>query len=342
MSSVFAVINGTTIVERRSVIAVLGGVAVAGAFAVLAQQGLQQRRIGVFMNLAADDPEAASRLDAFLQRMEELGWRDGHNMRIDYRWGAGNADRHGAYAAELISSGSEVIVAAGGPIVKMLQQATQTVPIVFVQAIDPVGAGIVNNLSRPGGNTTGFASIDYRMGEKRLQLLKELVPQLTRIAVIRDPMTSAGTGQLTAIQAVGPMFGVDVRAIDALDPDEVERAVAAFAAESNGGLLVTTSTFATVHRERLSSIAAQHRLPAIYPSPLFVASGGLVSYGSAVARQYELAAGYVDRILKGTKPGDLPVQQPTQYELAINLTTAHSLGIEVSRRFLARADHIFE
>jgi putative ABC transport system substrate-binding protein len=294
------------------------------------------------MNLAAGDPEAASRLAAFLGEMVRLGWKEGNNLRVDYRWGASGVDRHAAYAAELISFEPEVIVAAGGPIVRILQKATNTVPIVFVQAIDPIGARIVSSLHRPGGNVTGFASIDYGMGEKRLELLKELAPSLNRIAVIRDPATAAGAGQFSAIEAVGPKFGVEVSAIDARDVSEMKPVLAAFAAKSNGGLLVTTSTFATMNRKSLVLSAARHQLPAIYPGSLFVEGGGLLSYGSSVAHQYQLAAGYVDRILKGARPGDLPVQQPTRYELAINLTTARSLGIEVARRLLVGADHIYE
>jgi putative tryptophan/tyrosine transport system substrate-binding protein len=314
----------------------------AGAFAVFGQRAPRQRRIAVFMNLAAGDPEAASRLAAFLREMTRLGWKEGDNLRIDYRWGASVIDRQAAYATELISFEPDVIMAAGGPIVRILQKATSTVPIVFVQAIDPIGAGIVSSLHRPGGNTTGFASIDYGMGEKRLELLKELAPNLNRLAVIRDSATSAGAGQFSAIEAVGSRFGVEVTAIDTHDIREMERALAAFASTSNGGLLITTSTFATMNRESLVLAAARYRLPAIYPGPLFVESGGLLSYGSSVAHQYQLAAGYVDRILKGANPGDLPVQQPTRYELAINLKTANSLGIEVSRTLLVAADHIFE
>jgi putative ABC transport system substrate-binding protein len=331
-------------VNRRHFIVGFGGIAIvaAGAFAVFGQRVPRQRRIGVFVNLAEGDPEAASRLATFRGEMMRLGWKEGHNLRIDYRWGASGVDRDAAYAAELISFEPEVIVAAGGPIVRILQEATNTVPIVFVQAIDPIGTGIVGNLHRPGRNLTGFASIDFGMGEKRLELLKELAPNLSRLAVIRDAATPAGAGQFSAIETVGPRFGVEVTAIDARDIRETERTLAKFAAKSNGGLLVTTSTFATMNRESLVLSAARYQLPAIYPSPLFVASGGLVSYGSSVAHQYQLAADYVDRILKGAHPGDLPVQQPTRYELSINLKTAHSLGLDVSRTLLVAADHIYE
>ncbi len=328
--------------RRRDFITLFGGAAAAWPLAARAQQYGRMRRIGVFMNLGKDDPESATRLAAFRQGLQGLGWTEGRNLRIDYRWGAGDLDRYQGYAAELVALAPDVILAAGGPIVRMLQQATRTVPIVFVQAIDPVGGGGIANLPRPGSNTTGFASIEYRISGKRLELLREMAPDVTRVAVLRDPATPAGGGQFTAVEAVAPSLGVEVSPVDVRDPGERERAVAALAREANGGLLVTTSTLATIHREAIIALAARHRLPAIYPTPLFVTGGGLMSYGSAVSDQYQLSAGYVDRILKGAKPGDLPVQQPTRYELAINLKTAMALGIEVPRILRVSADKLIE
>jgi putative ABC transport system substrate-binding protein len=333
---------GRSVMRRRDFITLLGGVAAAWPLAARAQQGTRMRRIGVFMNLPADDPESPTRIAAFLQGLQELGWTEGNNVRFDYRWGAGDIDLYRRYAEELIALAPDIILAAGGPIVRMLQQLAPTVPIVFVQAIDPVGGGGIASLRRPGSNATGFASIEYRIGEKRLELLKQMVPSMTRVAVIRDPTTPAGVGQFTAIQAVAPVLGVELSPVDVRDAGARERAIAAFAHEAKGGLIVTTSTLATIHREPIITLAARHRLPAIYPHPMFVTGGGLMSYGTVISDQYRRAASYVDRILKGEKAADLPVQAPTRYELAINRTTARSLGIVVPRILIAGADEVIE
>jgi putative ABC transport system substrate-binding protein len=325
--------------RRRDFITLLGAAA-AGPLAACAQEGTRMRHIGVFMNLPADDPESPTRRAAFLQGLQELGWTDGRNVRIDYRWGGGDVDRYHGYAAELAALAPDVIVASGGPIVRMLQEAAPAVPIVFVQAIDPVGSGLIASLRRPGSHVTGFTSMEYRIGEKRLQLLKDIAPHMTRLAIMRDATTPAGVGQFTAIQAVAPSLGVEVSPVDVRDTGEIERAVAAFAHEANGGLIVTASTLATIHRELIITLAARHRLPAVYPNPMFVIGGGLMSYGSAVADQYRRAASYVDRILKGENAADLPVQAPTNYKLAINRKTASSLGIVVPHILLVGADLI--
>jgi ABC-type uncharacterized transport system substrate-binding protein len=327
--------------ERRAFIALLGGAA-AWPLAARAQQSDRVRRIGVLMNLAADDPEGQARLAAFLQRLQELGWIDGRNVRIDTRWTAGNNDRFRTYAAELVALAPDVILAATTPGVTALQQATRTVPIVFVSVIDPVSAGFVSNLARPGGNTTGFALSEYGTSAKWLELLKQIAPGVTRVAVVRDPALVSGTGQLAAIQAVAPSFGVELSPVDARDPGEIERAIAAFARSANGGLIVTASTAAFTERKLIIAQAAAHRLPAVYPYRFIAADGGLMSYGPESIDPYRRAATYVHRILKGEKPGDLPVQAPVKYELVINLKTAKALGLTVPPSLLARADEVIE
>jgi putative ABC transport system substrate-binding protein len=327
--------------KRREFIAMLGGAA-AVPLAARAQQAERVRRIGVLMNLAADDPESRARNAAFLQGLHQLGWSDGRNLRIDYRWAAGDADRYRTYAAELIALAPDVILAAGGNTVQPLQQATRTVPIVFVQVIDPVGRGLVASLARPGRNATGFTSFEYGLSGKWLELLKQIAPRVTRAAVLRNPTTPAGAGQLGAIQAVAPSFGVELSQVDTRDAGEIERAVATFARGSNGSLIVVVDAFAAVHRELIITLAARHRLPAVYPYRYYVTSGGLISYGPDNIDQYRRAAGYVDRILKGEKPADLPVQAPTKYELVINLKTAKALGLDVPPAMLARADEVIE
>jgi len=327
--------------KRREFIAMLGGAA-AVPLAARAQQAERVRRIGVLMNLAADDPESRARNAAFLQGLHQLGWSDGRNLRIDYRWAAGDADRYRTYAAELIALAPDVILAAGGNTVQPLQQATRTVPIVFVQVIDPVGRGLVASLARPGRNATGFTSFEYGLSGKWLELLKQIAPRVTRAAVLRNPTTPAGAGQLGAIQAVAPSFGVELSQVDTRDAGEIERAVATFARGSNGSLIVVVDAFAAVHRELIITLAARHRLPAVYPYHYYVTSGGLISYGPDNIDQYRRAAGYVDRILKGEKPADLPVQAPTKYELVINLKTAKALGLAVPPELLARADEVIE
>ena len=308
-----------------------------------AQPSERLRRIGVLLYLQEDDPEARTYVTAFLQALQKLGWIVGRNVQIDYRWTAGDADRVRKYAAELVALAPDVILTAGSAHVGPLQQATRTVPIVFVQATDPVGGGLVNSLARPGGNATGFTNFELDISTKWLELLKQVAPRLTRVAVLRDPANPSGTGQFGAIQAVAPSFGVEeVRPVGLHDAGEIERGVTAFARESNGGLIVTPSGLAIAHREPIVKLAARHRLPAIYPFRYFVTDGGLISYGPDVVDQYRRAAGYVDRILKGTKPADLPVQQSMKFELAINLKTAKALGLTVPSMLLTSADTVIK
>jgi putative ABC transport system substrate-binding protein len=308
-----------------------------------AQPSERLRRIGVLLYLQEDDPEARTYVAAFLQGLQKLGWIVGRNVQIDYRWTAGDADRVRKYAAELVALAPDVILTAGSAHVGPLQQATRSVPIVFVQATDPVGGGLVNSLARPGGNATGFTNFELDISAKWLELLKQVAPRLTRVAVLRDPANPSGTGQFGAIQAVAPSFGVEeVRPVGLHDAGEIERGVTAFARESNGGLIVTPSGLAIAHREPIVKLAARHRLPAIYPFRYFVTDGGLISYGPDAVDQYRRAAGYVDRILKGTKPADLPVQQPTKFELAINLKTAKALGLTVPSLLLTAADTVIK
>jgi putative tryptophan/tyrosine transport system substrate-binding protein len=327
--------------KRRQFITLLGGAAAAWPLAARAE-GERIRRIGVLMTLAADDPEGQARLTAFVQGLQELGWTDGRNVRIDYRWPAGDAERTRRYATELAALAPDVILAGGGSVVPSLLQATRTVPIVFTQTPDPVGAGLVNSLARPGGNATGFLLYEYGISAKWLELLKEIAPRVTRAAVIRDAAIASGTGQWGAIQTAAPSFGVEVSPVNLRDAGEIERDVAVFARSPNGGLILTASTLAVVHRDLIVTLAARHKLPAVYSSRFFVADGGLISYGPDSIDPHRRAAGYVDRILKGEKPADLPVQAPTKYELAINLKTAKSLGLEVPPTLLARADEVIE
>jgi putative ABC transport system substrate-binding protein len=328
--------------KRREFILALGGAAAAWPLTARAQQPDRMRRIGVLMSLAADDREGQARFAAFQQGLQQLGWTDGRNVRIDTRWVSGNADNTRKYAAELVALAPDVILASGGAVVGTLLQATRTVPIVFTQTPDPVGAGFVASLARPGGNATGFSAFEYGMSGKWLELLKEIAPGVTRAAVIRDSASPAGTGQLGAIQAVAPSFGVELSPVDVRDAGEIERAVAAFARSGNGGMIVTGSGLAFIHRDLIVTLAARHKLPAVYFERLFVAAGGLISYGPDQIDQYRRAAGYVDRILKGEKPADLPVQAPTKYELVINLKTAKALGLAVPATVLARADEVIE
>jgi putative ABC transport system substrate-binding protein len=297
--------------RRRDLIAFLGGAA-AWPLAARAQQGERMRRIGVLMNMAADDSEGQASIAAFHQGLQEYGWTLGRNARIEVRWGAVDADSSHRYATEVVALAPNIILAAGSQAMAALQEATRTIPIVFVNVSDPVGAGYVASLARPGGNATGFMAFEYGMSGKWLELLKEIAPRVTRAAIIRDPTVPVGIGQLRAIQSVAPSFGVEVSPIDVRDDSEVERAVTAFARSPNGGLIVTASPLAVVHRELIVTLAARHRLPAIYFDRMFVNAGGLISYGLG-ADPYRQAAGYVDRILKGEKPADLPVQAPTKY-----------------------------
>jgi ABC-type uncharacterized transport system substrate-binding protein len=321
----------------------LGGAAVAWPLAARAQQGERMRRIGVLMGQAADDPEAQARVAAFVQGLQELGWSDGRNMRIDIRWPAGDAERARRYATELVALAPDVILAPGNFTMGPLLQATRSVPIVFGSIIDPVGAGFVQSLARPGGNATGFILFEYAMSAKWLELLKQIAPSVMRAAVIRDPAIPSGVGQWGAIQTAAPSFGVEVSPINVRDDaGDIERAVAAFALASNGGLILTGSALAGLHRNLIITLAARHKLPAVYFERFYVTAGGLISYGPNLVDQFRLAAGYVDRILKGEKPADLPVQVPTKYELAINLKTAKALGLTVPDNLLARADEVIE
>jgi putative ABC transport system substrate-binding protein len=327
--------------KRRDFITLLGGAA-AWPLVVRAQQPDRVRRIGVLMQTGADEPQSQARLAAFLKGLEDAGWAVGRNLRIDYRWSAGDRARLRRHAAELVALGPDVILAGVGSTATALQQVSRTVPIVFAQAIDPVGAGNVAGLARPSGNATGFTQFEYSLSGKWLELLKEVAPRVVRTAVIRDSEGAAGIGQWAVIQAVASPLAVELSPVDPRDAGEVERAVAAFARDSNGGLIVTVSSLATIHRELIVSLAARHRLPAVYPYRFYVAAGGLISYGPDLVDQYRRAAGYVDRILKGEKPADLPVQAPTKYELVINLKTAKALGLDIPTSVLARADEVIE
>jgi ABC-type uncharacterized transport system substrate-binding protein len=329
-------------VKRREFIALIGGAAAAWPLAARAQQGERMRRIGVLMNLAADDTEAQARLAAFLQGLQELGWTVGRNVQIDYRWSAADADRIRKSAPELVALAPDVIMATSSPATAALLQATRTVPIVFVQVADPVGAGLVTSLAQPGGNATGFSGVEYGISVKWLELLKEIAPRVTRVAILRDPAIASGIGQMGAIQGVAPGFGVELHPLGVRDASEIERAITAFARSSNGGLIITASPLTIEHRELIISLAVRHRLPAVYPLRFFVADGGLISYGPESIDPYRRAAGYVDRILRGAKPTDLPVQAPTKYELVINLKTAKALGLDLPPSVLARADEVIE
>jgi len=328
--------------KRREFIIALGGAAAAWPLAARAQQGERMRRIGVLAYWPANDPEGQARLAAFAQALTLLGWSDGRNLRIDTRSTA-DADELRRHAAELAALAPDVLVGATGTATAApLLQATRTVPIVFVTVIDPVGAGFVASLARPGGNATGFTNYEYGMSGKWLELLKEIAPRVTRAAVLRDPAVASGIGQFGAIQALAPSLGMELSPVDIRDAGEIERAVTAFARALNGGLVVTGSAAAIVHRELVATLAARHRLPAVYPGRYSVAAGGLISYGPDLVDQYRRAASYVDRILKGEKPADLPVQAPTKYELVINIKTAKALGLEVPPMLLARADEVIE
>jgi len=301
------------------------------------------RRIGVLTAATpADDPDGQARLAAFLQVLQQLGWTDGRNLRIDYRWGLGDANNIRRYAAELAALAPDVILSVGTASMGPLLQATRTVPIVFVSVADPVGAGFVDSLARPGGNATGFIQFEYSLSGKWLELLKQIAPGVTRAAVFRDPAITSGIGQFAVIQSVAPSLGVEVSPISVRDAGEIERTVAAFARSPNGGLIVTSGAGSVLHRELIIALAARYKLPAVYYRRYFVTSGGLISYGFDLVDQYRHAAGYVDRILKGEKPADLPVQAPTRYELVINLTTAKALGLDVPATVLARADEVIE
>ena len=327
--------------RRREFIMLLGGSVAAWPLVAWAQQPERMRHIGVLIGNAADDAESQARTEAFAQGLAQLGWVDGRNVRIDTRWAT--ADDIRRHAAELAELAPDVILAATGTLtVAPLLQATRTLPIVFVLVIDPVGAGFVASLARPGGNATGFTIFEYGMSGKWLELLKEIAPGVTRAAVLRDPAIASGIGQFAAVQAVAPSLGVELSPVDVRDAPEIERAVEAFARSGNGGMIVTASALATRHRDLIIKLAARYKLPAIYAGHWFVTDGGLLSYGPDYVAQFRQAAGYVDRVLKGEKPADLPVQSATKYETVINLKTAKTLGLDVPAPLLARADVVIE
>jgi putative ABC transport system substrate-binding protein len=328
--------------KRRHFIGAIGAAAAAWPIAAHAQQPERVRRIGVLMPGLAADPENQNRIAAFQQGLHELGWIDGRNVRIDYRWGGGDADRIRNSAAELVAVAPDVIFATASSIMGALLQATRTIPIVFANNTDPVGAGYVDSLARPGGNVTGFLLFEYNIAGKWLEFLKQIAPPVTRAAIIRDPDTSGGIGQWAVIQAMAPSMGVELSLINIRGAGQIERDITAFARLSNGGLIVTATPLATQHRELIIGLAADHKLPAVYFERYFVTGGGLISYGPHMVDQFQRAAGYVDRILKGEKPANLPVQAPTKYELAVNLKTAKALGIDVPSTLLARADEVIE
>ena len=327
--------------NRRAFISLVGGAA-AWPLAARAQQAGRVPRIGVLMVLTADDPESQARLAAFAQGLQQSGWTVGQNIRIDYRWASVNAEDLRKYATELVGLAPDIILTHSSGAVAALLQATRTIPIVFATVVDPVGAAFVASLARPGGNATGFTSFEYAFGGKWLELLKEIAPGVKRAAVLRESGTAVGPAQFGAIQAVAPSLGVDLRPVDTRDPGEIERAITTFAQGSNGGLIVTGSASVSVHRNLIITLAARYKLPAIYFERFFAAGGGLISYGPNLADQFRRSAEYVDRILKGEKPADLPVQAPSEYKLVINLKTARALGLEVPPTLLARADEVIE
>jgi len=328
-------------VKRREFITLLGG-AVAWPLVARAQQRERMRSVGVLTPFAAHNTEGQNRVTAFAQALQQLGWSVGQNARLHYRWGDGTSATMQKYAAELVALAPDVILADSSAALSPLLQATQTIPIVFAIVADPVGAGYVETLARPGGNATGFTPFEYGVAGKWLELLKEIAPRVTRAAVLRDPAIAAGPGQFGALQAVAPSLGVELRAVNVRDADEIERSIAGFAQGSNGGLVVTGSAAAAAHRDLIVTLAARHRLPAVYNARLYGEIGGLVCYGADFLDQFRRAAGYADRILKGEKPADLPVQAPTKYELVINLKTAKALGLDVPPSLLARADEVIE
>jgi putative tryptophan/tyrosine transport system substrate-binding protein len=328
--------------RRREFITLIGGAATAWPLVARAQQSKQMRRVAALMPYMANDPQAQNRNAAFLQGLQQLGWTIGQNVQIDYRWSEGNEDDTRKYAAELAALAPDVIFTSGSAAIGPLRRATRTVPIVFVLVPDPVGAGFVDSLARPGGNITGFTQFDYGIGAKWLEVLKEIAPNTTRAAVIRDPAITAGIGQWGAILSVSPSVAIEVSPVNLIDASEIDRGLTAFARSPNGGLIVTGAALAVVHRDLIIALAARLRLPAVYYDRYFVAAGGLISYGSNNVEQYRLAAAYVDRILKGEKPADLPVQAATKYELVINLKTAKAVGLEVPPSLLARADEVIE
>jgi len=328
--------------RRRDFITLIGSAAATWSLTARAQPGERVRCIGVLTNLPENDPEDRRRMAAFLQELQKLGWREGDNLRIEYRRSLGKADSARKYAVELVALAPDVILATGSSSTGPLLEATRTVPIVFVIVPDPVGAGFVDSLARPGGNATGFSQFEYAVGGKWLALLKEIAPQVTRVGVLRDVAIAAGVAQFGVIQAAAASLQTELSPIGVRDADEIERGITAFASGSNGGLVVTGSPSTQLHRQLIITLAAKHQLPAVYYSPSFVRDGGLISYGPDLVDQFRQAAGYVDRVLKGENPADIPVQAPTKYELAINLKTAKALGLELPATVLARADEAIE
>jgi ABC-type uncharacterized transport system substrate-binding protein len=328
--------------KRRAFITLLGGGAAALPLMARAQRVQRQRQIAVLLGLAENDSEGQARLGAFRQALQQLGWTDGENIQIVVRYTDGDPDRARARAAELVALSPDVVLTSGASTVGTMLQASRTVPIVFAGVADPVGAGFVDSLARPGGNATGFTSYEYSMSGKWLDLLKEFTPDVKRVAVLRDPTISAGTGLFGAIQTAAPSFGVELSPVNVRDAVEIERAITVFASSGNGGMIVTTSALVLAHRDLIIMLAARYKLPAVYYASYWVAGGGLASYGPDYVDQYRRAAAYVDRILKGEKPADLPVEAPTKYELAINLKTAKALGLTVPPTLLARATDVIE
>jgi putative ABC transport system substrate-binding protein len=327
--------------RRRDFIAVVSGAA-AWPLAARAQQGERVRLVGILEGVSADAPGAKARHAAFLEGLRQLGWMPGRNVRIEVRYGGGDEAQTRKYVAELIALAPDVIVTGGSTGPPMMLKTTHTIPIVFVIVPDPVGSGLVQSLSRPGGNATGFMMFEYNLCGKWLELLKEIAPSVTHAAVLRDPAFAAGIGQFAVIQSVAPSVGIEVSPIDLREPAEIEPAIAGFAQSSNGGMIVTANAIAPAHSDLIIAAAARYKLPTVYVQRPYVVAGGLISYGPNFADQYRRAAGYVDRVLKGEKPGDLPVQAPTKYELAINLKTAKALGISVPASLLSRADEVIE
>jgi putative tryptophan/tyrosine transport system substrate-binding protein len=328
-------------IGRRDFITLLGGAA-AWPLAARAQQPERVRRIGVLMPLAEDDPVGQARVAAFLQGLRGSGWINRGNVQIDYRWSTGDDERIRRDSAELVALAPDVVLATGSATVGALLRLTRAIPIVFPIVVDPVGAGFVESLARPGGNATGFILFEYGLSGKWIELLKEIAPRVTRAAILRDTTIAAGSGQLGAIQSVAPSLGVELNPLGVRDGGEIERAIVSFARAPNSGLIVTGSPLALIQRDLIVALAAQHKLPAVYYDRLFISAGGLISYGPDILDQYRRAAGYVDRILRGEKPADLPVQAPVKYELVLNLKTAKTLGLDVSPTLLARADAVIE
>jgi putative ABC transport system substrate-binding protein len=327
--------------QRREFITLVGGASAVWPLAARAQQRARVRRVGLILSsLAADDPEGQARITAFVQGLEKLGWTDGRNLRIDYRWGLGDSDRLRRSAAELVAFAPDVILAGGTPALVALQQASGTLPIVFANVTDPVALGLVTSLARPGGNATGFMNVEFGLSGKLLELLKQIAPMVTRVAVLRNPVS--GIGQVGAIRAVAPSFGVELTPVGDRNADEIERGITAFARGPTDGLITTSQGQTQAQRDLIIALAARHRLPAVYPFSRFVTDGGLMSFGTDQAEPYRLAAGYVDRILRGEKPADLPVQAPTRHELVINLKAAKALGLTVPNTLLVSADEVIE